>query len=330
MAQTTKIGWTGATWNIVNGCSVLTPGCIHCYAMRLAGSRMKNHPSRIGLTKPSKAGPVWTGETRLYEPWLDQPYRWKKPKVIFVCAHGDLFHESVSFGDIMRVFKVMADNQQHIFQVLTKRSKRMRQFLTMWCDTVAEDFGEFKDARGPDAVRQAHKSGRGTLFAEYVEALGEKPEGAAYPTFDWAEGMMWWPDTIPNIHWGVSAEDQKRANERVTDLITSPGMYKRFVSAEPLLAGIDFTAIEARQNFFINALMDNDSYDAPISAWKKIDQIIVGGESGPNARYMQESWPRMIRDDCEAFDTKFFFKQWGAQRAGNTLDGRIHEEMIEA
>ena len=95
MADHTKIEWADASVNAVNGCSVVSPGCSNCYAMRLAGTRMKNHPTRAGLTNNSKAGPVWNGEVRLHEPALLQPLRWKRPRRIFWNAHGDLFHPSI-------------------------------------------------------------------------------------------------------------------------------------------------------------------------------------------------------------------------------------------
>ena len=125
MAQDSKIEWTDATWNPITGCSVVSPGCTNCYAMGLAGTRLKNLPSRIGLTRESKAGPVWNGQVRLNAEWLDQPLRWKRPRKIFVCAHGDLFAEAVPDEWIDRVFAVMALAPQHTFQVLTKRSAPM-------------------------------------------------------------------------------------------------------------------------------------------------------------------------------------------------------------
>ena len=97
--------------------------------MRLAGTRLRNHPTRRGLTEPSKAGPVWNGQVRFNEQWLDQPLRWKRPRMIFVCAHGDLFHPNVPFAWIDRVFAVMAKAKRHILQVLTKRPERMAEYL---------------------------------------------------------------------------------------------------------------------------------------------------------------------------------------------------------
>lgn len=90
MADNTKIEWTDATWNPITGCSVVSPGCTNCYAMRLAGTRLKHHPSRARLTIDTKAGPIWNGEVRINEAWLDQPLRWRRPRMIFVCERGGI------------------------------------------------------------------------------------------------------------------------------------------------------------------------------------------------------------------------------------------------
>ena len=129
MSDHTHIEWTDATWNPITGCSVVSAGCKHCYAMRLAGTRLRHHHSRTGLTRETSAGPVWTGEVRFNAEWLYQPLRWRKPRRIFVCAHGDLFHESVPNEWIDQVFAVMARAPQHVFQVLTKRPRRMLKYI---------------------------------------------------------------------------------------------------------------------------------------------------------------------------------------------------------
>ena len=151
MADKSLIEWTEATWNPITGCSVVSPGCTNCYAMKLAGGRLKNHPSRKGLTTPSKAGPVWNGEVRFNSEWLDQPLRWKRPRNIFVCAHSDLFHEDVPDLWIEKIVGVMIRAPQHRFQVLTKRPERMRDFMgrvtgfgggplpNVWLGTSIED-----------------------------------------------------------------------------------------------------------------------------------------------------------------------------------------------
>ena len=290
MADHTHIEWTDATWNPITGCSVVSPGCTNCYAMRLAGTRLKHLPSRAGLTVDSKVGPVWNGQVRLNEEWLDQPLRWKRPRRIFVCAHGDLFAENVPDEWIDKVFAVMALAPQHTFQVLTKRAARMRAWFA-------------DDAARRKGVRREYDSG---LF----------PHGA----------LPQWP--LPNVWLGVSAEDQIRADERVPELLATPAAI-RFVSAEPLLGPIDFEAL-CTGWYFIDALRGQKYHDVPepyvsaSEACAKLDWIIVGGESGPGARPMHPDWVRSIREQCAGAGTAFFFKQWGTWLDADELMRRIN------
>ena len=109
MSDNTTIEWTDATWNPITGCTLVDDGCRHCDAARLAATRLKHHPSRQGLARLNAAGEAkFTGEVRFNPEWLDQPLRWKKPRRIFVCAHGDLFHENVPDDWIDQVFAIMA------------------------------------------------------------------------------------------------------------------------------------------------------------------------------------------------------------------------------
>jgi len=126
----------------------VSAACKNCYAMKLAGTRLQHHPSRVGLTQDTANGPVWTGDVRFNEGWLDQPLRWKKSRKIFVCAHSDLFHESVPDEWIDQIFAVMALAPQHNFQVLTKRPRRMLAYLSSqdrrkeWADCAVRLWGE--------------------------------------------------------------------------------------------------------------------------------------------------------------------------------------------
>ncbi|MDE0406878.1 MAG: phage Gp37/Gp68 family protein [Alphaproteobacteria bacterium] len=131
MSSATTIEWTDATWNVITGCSRVSPGCGGpdgggCYAERLAATRLRHHPSRKGLTDRHGR---WTGEVRFNRQWLDQPLRWKRPRRIFTVAHGDLFHEAVPDQWLDIVFAVMAQSRRHVFQVLTKRPARAREYL---------------------------------------------------------------------------------------------------------------------------------------------------------------------------------------------------------
>ncbi|MGD9470642.1 MAG: DUF5131 family protein [Novosphingobium sp.] len=211
MSDNTAIEWTDATWNPITGCSVISPGCTNCYAMKLAGTRLRHHESRAGLTRDTKAGPVWTGETRLNKQWLTQPLRWKRPRRIFVCAHGDLFHESVPDEWIDRVFAVMGLAPQHTFQVLTKRSKRMREYVTK-------------------------------LEAEpFAHTLRRMAEAWPHPI---SQDMI---VNGPNVWLGVSVEDQQRADERIPDLLATPAAI-RFLSCEPLLGPVDLGKVYASRD----------------------------------------------------------------------------------
>jgi len=283
MSDGTKIEWTEATWNPITGCSVHSPGCTNCYAMKLAGTRLQHHPSRAGLTVDTKAGPVWTGAVRFNEQWLDQPLRWKRPRMIFVCAHGDLFHESVPDEWIDRVFAVMALAPQHTFQVLTKRSARMREYLAAFQDR-------------PEAFARA--------MAFVVRAAG-RPGQLGLTAID----NMLWP--IPNIWLGVSVEDQARADERIPDLLATPAAV-RWLSCEPLLGRVDLTMLHYDGITNVDCLRGMHGARQPMLAeCDRIDWIVAGGESGHGARPMHPDWARSLRDQCAAAGVPFFFKQWG-------------------
>lgn len=293
MADKTKIEWTDATWNPITGCSVASPGCTNCYAMKLAGTRLAHHESRAGLTVDGKTGPVWTGEVRFNEQWLDQPLRWRKPRMIFVCAHGDLFHENVPDEWIDRVFAVMALCPQHTFQVLTKRSARMRDYL----------------ATCPDGLRRRawQRAAPGNLGNE----------GAAW--------FCRWP--LPNVWLGVSVEDQKRADERIPDLLETPAAV-RWLSCEPLLGPVDLAEYLICPNARDGLSMDpsTGAYECCTACdWTGliggIHWIVCGGESGQEARPMHPDWARSLRYQCAAAGVPFHFKQWGAWASVSEVEG---------
>lgn len=300
----TSIEWASDVWNPVVGCSLASPGCTNCYAMKMAARLALMNPKLRhyqGLTKPSDAGPVWTGALALSPdvPFY-APLRRKAPTTYFVNSMSDLFHEDVPDHWIDRVFSVMALTPQHTYQVLTKRSARMRDYI----ESVA--------VRHPDLRRIEYNddgvAARVMLEAEKI-ACGGKLEKSWGP--DWTQS---WP--LPNVWLGVSAEDQRRADERIPDLLSTPAAV-RFVSAEPLLGPIDLTKIKYESG--IMQMADGagkfSHFDA-LRRERRLDWVIVGGESGPNARPMHPAWARSIRDQCVGAGAKFFFKQWGTWLVG--------------
>lgn len=130
--MTTKIEWvknadgsSGKTWNPTAGCTIVSPGCSRCYAMRMARRFDGRGIGYDGTTQPSKGGPVWTGVVNLLPDRLSIPLKRKKPTTWFVNSMSDLFHESIPLSYIQRVFNVMLEADWHTFQILTKRAQRL-------------------------------------------------------------------------------------------------------------------------------------------------------------------------------------------------------------
>lgn len=273
MGDKTKIEWADATWNPIRGCSLVSAGCTNCYAMREAHRLKPYH----GLTRMTEHGPVWTGEIRLVPELLDQPLHWKRPRRIFVNSMSDLFHEKVPDEFIMRIFEVMAFCTNHVFQILTKRPGRMSALL-------GEHLGRWFE--------------RGVI--EMMRRRAVETEWCIDELDDWP---------LPNVHLGISCEDQQTADERIPLLLQTPATV-RWISAEPLLGLIDLRAatygtglkrpslrVQARQ--LVN----------PVSA---LDWVVIGGESGPRARPFDLKWARDILAQCRAAGVPCFVKQLGA------------------
>ncbi|MBK8256433.1 MAG: phage Gp37/Gp68 family protein [Polyangiaceae bacterium] len=237
MSDGSGIEWTDATWNPVRGCTKITPGCKHCYAETFAERfrGVPGHPYEQGfdlLLVPDK---------------LLEPLKWARSRRIFVNSMSDLFQEGVSDAFASQVFEVMAAADWHIYQMLTKRATRMRDFAA------------------------------------------NLPEGFTRAKHIWL---------------GVSVEDRKYGLPRIDALRDTPAAV-RFLSVEPLLEDLGKLNLSG------------------------IDWVIVGGESGPGARRMEEGWVLSIRDQCLSAGVPFFFKQWGGvikSRRGRELQGRTYDE----
>lgn len=115
MADRSAIEWTEATWNPVTGCDKVSPGCAHCYAEAFAERfrGVPGHPYEQGF------------DLRTWPQRLDQPLRWKRPRMIFVNSMSDLFHERIPVAFIRKVFVSMEEANWHTFQILTKRPERL-------------------------------------------------------------------------------------------------------------------------------------------------------------------------------------------------------------
>ncbi len=199
-----SIEWTDKTWNPVAGCSIVSPGCQNCYAMKMARRlEAMGQEKYRGLTKVVNGNAVWTGDiTHDYDD-LTIPFGWKKPRRIFVNSMSDLFHSSVVDSFIDRVFAVMALTPHHTYQILTKRPERMAAYTN---------------------ARQRNANPIRAIIDGDFSGLGDH------------RGALHMP--LPNVWLGTSVENQKAADERINWLHRSDAAV-RFLSCEPLLGPLD-------------------------------------------------------------------------------------------
>lgn len=137
MGDRSSIEWTDATWNPLIGCSRVSPGCDHCYAIGVVHRGMSEQHRGLTIRRPGSATD-WNGRIRLVEHLLDQPARWTKPRRVFVNSLSDLFHPEVlkldhrdgsAWPPLVEIFAMMASTPRHTYQVLTKRPQLMAAVL---------------------------------------------------------------------------------------------------------------------------------------------------------------------------------------------------------
>lgn len=277
----TMIEWTDETWNPVTGCSKVSQGCKNCYACRDWQRLAANR-------KTVYYGREFT-DVRCHPERLDQPLRWRKPRRVFVNSMSDLFHEDVPDDFIDEVFGVMGACDDlgagHRFQILTKRPEKMLGYMK----------------------ERAHKA--------YNR---RRMDCNQFP---------------PRCVWlGVSIEDQATADERIPILLETPAAM-RFVSAEPLIGEVNLQYIKIACPNSKSDCCGDQAYDDVLNGTthcyatlpeaytgSKIDWLIVGGESGLQARPMHPDWVRSLRDQCQEAGVPFFFKQWGVWLPGTIYD----------
>lgn len=123
----TKIEWTDEVWNVVTGCTKISDGCKNCYAEGMI-KRFGHGGHKAHRSSPDKR----FGNVTMHPERMAKPYSWKKPRTVFVCSMGDLFHESIPFKFIDQVHQVMYECERHNFLILTKRPQRVLEFYKEW------------------------------------------------------------------------------------------------------------------------------------------------------------------------------------------------------
>jgi protein gp37 len=314
----TKIEWTqsddgvsGETWNVVRGCSRVSPGCGGaagvggCYAERQAARQSGPGGAYEGLVRLGKQGPRWTGKVILVPDKLLAPMSWKKPRRIFVNSMSDMFHEELSNEAIATIFAVMAACPQHTFQILTKRATRMREWFA-WLD---------RESLTCNAGRGMPHVGRCLVEAQRV--CDQHVDYKAWAPLRETTAIMAAPWPLPNVWLGVSVETQAYADSRLPELLRCPASV-RFVSYEPALGPVSFAQWLRPGCRWTGPVpphwlgahnprsCSNDEHRGPALDW-----IIVGGESGPGARTFDVEWARSVVRECESAKVACFVKQLG-------------------
>jgi len=281
-------GSPGATWNPVTGCTKISPGCTYCYAERLA--------ERFGRQKFT--------DIVLHPDRLDLPLEWRKPRRIFVNSMSDLFHETIPWNFLARVFATMIEARQHTFQVLTKRAERMRQGMrteiprmihaacllpsTMYC----------REAWPPKNVWLGVSAENQKTLDERWTVLAETPAAVRFLSLEPLLG----PIDVSIATQSLDLGDEDRGSDW-----TQP--------VDWVIVGGESGGPPER------ALVERQHYgDAPDglthSRWRRKPEAL--------------EWVRAIRDQCQAAGVPFFFKQWGGptpKSGGRVLDGRTWNEV---
>ena len=286
MSDKTGISWTDATWNPVVGCTKVSAGCDHCYAIRTA-RRMAANPNPLvsQAYAGTEAGGEWTGRVNLLANRLDQPLRWRKPRRIFVNAQSDLFHKDVPDEFIVRVFAVMARTPHHTYQVLTKRHGRMRSLLSS---------GDFADRVGWASM---------TSVPWPLPNLWPGVSVEDQQTADLRIPALL--DTPAAVRW-ISAEPLLGP----VDLRDYVYRWHEYDGDTCDWGHCNRAAVAVRRDF----MHEDPRYVKMLPVCelhRGLDWVVVGGESGPGARPMHPDWARSLRGQCASTGVPYFFKQWG-------------------
>ena len=260
----TAIEWTDYSWNPITGCTPISEGCENCYARRMA-QRLRG---RFGYSADAPF------KVTLHPDRLEEPFRWHKPRKVFVCSMGDLFHEQVPDEYIAKVWEVMSNASQHTFIVLTKRPQRMKEFI--------ERLGWYIHDREGNPT----------------EAVLDK--GGKY--------------TLKNVWLGVTAENQARADERIPILLGIPAEMRFVSVEPMLgpvdLTNVQFdryTRMNVLEGCGISARSPAQSI--PNAFCDRLNWVICGSETGPNRRPANIEWVRRLRNQCVSSGVPFFLKQ---------------------
>lgn len=260
--STTKIEWAESTWNPITGCTKISPGCKNCYAERMA----KRLAGRFGYPE--------------YDPFAVTLHRdkfelpnWRKPRMVFVCSMGDLFHEDVTIGALTHVLDVIGQHPRHTFLILTKRPERIWPMFS----------GKHPASNKPDGPSTWRYMSEGTIIPNVwlgVTAENQEQADKRIPVLL----------QIPAVKRFVSIEPMLGPvdlSDKLGDWTNCPECGRGVAIDEDGLC----------------VSCGADAYH-----WG-LDWVILGGETGPGWRNMDPQWARDVRDQCNAAGVPFFMKK---------------------
>lgn len=197
MAET-QIEWTDATWNPVAGCSIVSAGCTHCYAMEMARRLEAMEVAKYaGLTRRSGGRTIWNGVVREDEDALAIPHGWKKARKIFVNSMSDLFHERVTDAFILKVWQVMRETPRHNYQILTKRPERRATVVSTLIRDVLPNVWLGTSIENAEVV-------------ERIDHLRAVPAAIRFLSFEPLIGPVGDVD-LAGIHWAIVGGESGRS-----------------------------------------------------------------------------------------------------------------------
>jgi protein gp37 len=321
VSANSSIEWTDRTWNPVRGCSVISPGCVNCYAMKQAHRFSGPGRAYDGLTKLTKAGPQWTGIIRTVESALLEPLSWRKPQRVFVNSMSDLFHEGVPFEFVDKVFATMAQSWRHTFQILTKRADRMREYIATPGRKYRVDertppapVGEWPWPLpnvwlGVSVEDQKHAD-------ERIPQLLQTPAAVRFISAEPLLGPVNVEPYVRNtrtIH--VSVDVEGALANRSFGFFTENGRTLSAREAEERLKILRFQGVRRISAANGECVGFSDQTGCPGHQHPRLDWLIVGGESGHGARVCSQLWIRSIVQQCRSASVPVFVKQIGKMSA---------------
>lgn len=285
MAETSKIEWTDATWNVVTGCEKVSPGCDNCYAETFA-ERWRGIPGHH----------FETGfDVTLRPERLDLPLKWRKPKRVFVNSMSDLFHKDIPDSYIAQVFATMARTPQHTYQILTKRHGRMRSLVGSLID-----------------------GGQSLLEAAPDEQTAEALYGTVWPLPNVWLGVSVEDQKRADLRIPALVDTGAAVRFLSCEPLLGPVDLTAWMPA-----GHASWRCQGCRRFYSGPLQPNCPDCGSEGLWtgshtgngrpngQPIGWVIAGGESGRGARPMSPDWARDLRNQAQAAGVPYLFKQWG-------------------